>query len=362
MNNSLTPLAERQTLRVRRSCIANVIVLLNSIVYWGAAATDNIATSQTVFLILLLIHFSGSVVFTIIIYSGWNLQFKEPSLTLPHMLWVMAGLSVAVYLTDNIRTVYIPGYTLMLVFGCFKLSLPSFAATAILTLLGYVLATLAVFYERPENVVIAHEIIMACAFFIALCSLTIMTSEFRQISSEISESRDKYQAALNKIETIAIIDELTGLYNRRYLMDILNQQRALVSRGGYRFVVCFVSIDNYDNIEETLQQHESEQLLKKFSQVTKNLLRNIDYAARFGREDFVFILANINVSQAIKVAQRFQEQIHSSQESTSQPQAWTLSIGATECHFKETAEDVLNRAHQLMHQARHLGGNQIITG
>src|SRR5690606_14942129 len=138
---------------------------------------------------------------------------------------------------------------------------------------------------------------------------SLLTGGFIFMSGEIARIRDKLKEgnaelndALEKISDLAITDELTGLYNRRYAMKILEHQKGMADRDAYDFSICFFDLDYFKAINDNYGHQVGDLVLKKFSEIVKGNISDIDYCSRFGGEEFVLILVKKNIDAARQVA------------------------------------------------------------
>ena len=165
---------------------------------------------------------------------------------------------------------------------------------------------------------------------------------------------------MSRIEDLAVTDELTGLYNRRNLLKILSQQRALANRSRYGFVVCYLDLDHFKKVNDNYGHPFGDKVLKAFSNLINENLREVDVGARIGGEEFVLILADTQLDAAQKVCQRMSENWFM----TSFPDApnlkFTFSAGITEYRSPESIDHILERADGLLYDAKNNGRNCIV--
>jgi diguanylate cyclase (GGDEF)-like protein len=107
-----------------------------------------------------------------------------------------------------------------------------------------------------------------------------------------------------EIELKAVTDPLTGIYNRRYFMSRLEQNFAKFKRTGKSYAVVIFDIDKFKKINDTLGHVVGDEILKTFASVIKNGIRKYDIAARFGGDEFILLLDEIDKDNAINVVKR----------------------------------------------------------
>ncbi len=195
-----------------------------------------------------------------------------------------------------------------------------------------------------------------------------LTQVFNQMTGKLQRSYNEFKAASltlkkqNKLlETLSITDSLTGLYNRKKLDDILNDQLARFKRNQRSFAVLLLDIDHFKRLNDTYGHLAGDQVLANVSETLSQSIRNIDYAARYGGEEFVIVLPETTVSAAKDMAERIRTQVQSTASLfDDQPISVTLSIGvADSLSSDETATAVLARADRMLYEAKRAGRNRV---
>ena len=187
-----------------------------------------------------------------------------------------------------------------------------------------------------------------------------MGTELSNLRSTLSKRHKELKSAFLKIEELSITDELTGLFNRRYLMRILNKHRALANRSDYNFVICYLDLDHFKKVNDQFGHPYGDKVLVAFSQLVNTCLREVDIAARIGGEEFVLVLANTQLEAAYRVCQRIADKWLKETSQNDPFLPLTLSTGIAEFKFTETIEQTLERADALLYEAKNNGRNCIV--
>jgi diguanylate cyclase (GGDEF)-like protein len=114
-----------------------------------------------------------------------------------------------------------------------------------------------------------------------------------------------------EVKMLSVKDELTGLYNRRYLYQQGEQEIKKARRYGSSLSLVMLDIDNFKNVNDTYGHIAGDNVLKKLASQCLKILRNIDIASRYGGEEFLFILPETGPSDANAVAERLRKKISS---------------------------------------------------
>ncbi|PPC92331.1 MAG: GGDEF domain-containing protein [Methylobacter sp.] len=106
-------------------------------------------------------------------------------------------------------------------------------------------------------------------------------------------------AAEDEIKKIAYRDSLTGLDNRHHLFVLADQLLKLAQRERHKLAVCFIDLDNFKSINDTLGHIAGDRVLVQVGKLLRNHIRQSDVAVRFGGDEFVLILNNVKSRQDI---------------------------------------------------------------
>jgi diguanylate cyclase (GGDEF)-like protein len=353
--------SKKQSLRLRRAMLANIGVFLNMLlcllaVFLGYSALDY----ERVFILSLGVWLGHGCLVLLIVFN-LNLKFNDASLTLPQMLWVIVSLSLTMFYLQDIRSLMLMGFLLVMSFGAFRLTLKEFFWVTLFTIACYLSSLYAVYVYRPNEIHVSQELFIFIGFVVSLIGFAFMGVELSNLRSALSTRHKELKSAFSRIEELSITDELTGLFNRRYLMRVLNKHRALANRSDYNFVVCYLDLDHFKKVNDQFGHPYGDKVLVAFSRLVNTCLREVDIAARIGGEEFVLVLANTQLDAAHRVCQRISDKWF---EKTSQNDPFlplTLSTGIAEFKFTETIEETLERADALLYEAKSSGRNCIVV-
>ena len=113
--------------------------------------------------------------------------------------------------------------------------------------------------------------------------------------------------AVEKIQELTITDDCTGLYNARHLYKTLESEVYRSARFGYEFSVIFLDLDHFKHVNDTYGHLVGSKLLQEIGFKIKSQLRLIDYAFRYGGDEFVILLPQTDKQSALVVAKRIQD-------------------------------------------------------
>ncbi|HEY4542067.1 MAG TPA: diguanylate cyclase [Noviherbaspirillum sp.] len=165
------------------------------------------------------------------------------------------------------------------------------------------------------------------------------------------------QKAITTIQEISIRDELTGLYNRRYLMSMLETEKKRADRTGHMFSVVILDVDHFKQINDTYGHLKGDEVLKVVAKLAQQTMRGTDFCARFGGEEFVMVLADTPENRALAFAERVRLLV-SSAEFADGLQV-TVSLGVAGYQPTEEISKTISCADEALYRAKHAGRNRV---
>jgi diguanylate cyclase (GGDEF)-like protein/PAS domain S-box-containing protein len=195
-------------------------------------------------------------------------------------------------------------------------------------------------------------------------------TERKQVEKKLRYANERLQSQLIEIGTLqsklraqAVRDPLTNLFNRRYLDETLDRELARSAREGYPVCVIMMDIDHFKQVNDTYGHEAGDQILKSLATTLITQNRRGDFACRYGGEEFVIVMPNIQVETAYQRAEYFRTCLGSlNVQYGSFNLTTTLSIGIA-CYPSngEDRESVLRAADRALYGAKKAGRNQVFT-
>lgn len=165
-----------------------------------------------------------------------------------------------------------------------------------------------------------------------------------------------------EVQQLAIVDELTGIYNRRGFIEIASHDTDRAHRHNLPMSLLFLDIDNFKNFNDTYGYQVGDEVLKIFANTIKSHLRASDVCGRYGGDEFVILLAEARKDEAFKIARRVQAGVQAVRVIPENDQVRiTTTIGVFSCPKKCPPLDVMiNKASKLLQKSKKLGKNTIL--
>ena len=350
----------RQRLRITRSLMAaNVFLACCALQFY--AAWIGFMDYRDVY------RLSGVIVLNCLAWygvlrSGHNLRYRDPAMTLPQILSAITIIVGAYAVTGPVHGSTLMLLALVLVFGIFNMK-PRGARIAggyTVVLMGVVIAykTQSDPVHYPWKLEIAHFVLTA-AIVPTISSLAAQLSSLR---AKLQKQKDELANALTRIQILATRDELTGLINRRHMMEVLGQhQKRLLRSGHHKFCLALVDIDHFKRINDTHGHGVGDEVLRGFAQVVQRGLRETDVVARWGGEEFLLLLNDTAPELANVGLERARALLTEAVLVPTLPQLKvTFSAGLTPYDEDEGLDSCIERADKALYRAKRDGRDRTV--
>ncbi|MBI5524361.1 MAG: sensor domain-containing diguanylate cyclase [Desulfarculus sp.] len=175
--------------------------------------------------------------------------------------------------------------------------------------------------------------------------------------------RMEVRARVKELEQLAMLDQLTKLPNRRYLEQTMTGRLAELQRLAWPFGVIFMDIDHFKQVNDQYGHDVGDQVLVMVSRTLELNSRPFDLVGRWGGEEFLAIVPNVEAQGLSKVARRYLALVRSSVIfHQMEPLMVTISLGATLATPQDNIETLLQRADTLMYKSKQAGRDRISIG
>jgi diguanylate cyclase (GGDEF)-like protein len=179
-----------------------------------------------------------------------------------------------------------------------------------------------------------------------------------QYADELADLREQVMELSQQVFS----DALTGLYNYRYFNQTLPLEIERTYRSGQPMALILLDIDHFKQFNDQWGHELGNQALTHVAQLINITVRKLDMACRFGGEEFVVILPNTDLAQAVSVAERLRTMIATTPlEAMAQSIPLTVSLGVDEYRTQlvESPEGFLRRVDNWLYQAKKAGRNRV---
>jgi diguanylate cyclase (GGDEF)-like protein len=196
----------------------------------------------------------------------------------------------------------------------------------------------------------------------ARSEMSVAFNELKLANQEVKKKNKQLQHAITNVEKLATTDYLTGVYNRRYIIDRIKQEivRFRRTRRMFSFVIC--DIDNFKAINDTHGHAYGDLLLMEIAKFLSDSCRELDVLARWGGDEFLFILPETELLGAKIFCERARKAISERKfEYGHNEIKVTMTFGVAEYSELEGANESIKNADDALLQGKSAGRNTVVT-
>jgi len=191
------------------------------------------------------------------------------------------------------------------------------------------------------------------------CSLS---KRAKRLIQENSSLKTQLTNMSRSLDLATRIDPMTGLANRRAIMEIIEQEFSRSSRHLRAASIIMADLDCFKKVNETHGFNTGDDVLVEVSRVLRGCLRNEDICARWGGEEFLVLLPETSLEGALAVANKIRESVAMTEFKVNRPGIQiTISLGVCEYNSDQNIFEAISRADQALHQAKMGGRNRAIV-
>ena len=188
-------------------------------------------------------------------------------------------------------------------FGVFRLGTRQFAMIAVITMAGYLVLIGALLRNRPGTVELDVELMRCAAISAVLFWFAAVGAYVSRLRKRLAVSKTRLEGAVRRIKEQADTDELTGVRNRRYLMDRLNREKSVAKRPARRSASASPTSIASSRLT-TAWASVGDTVLRVVAQAGSRWVRVTDYFGRYAGDEFMFILTNSTLDGARQRAEQ----------------------------------------------------------
>ncbi|WP_228289181.1 GGDEF domain-containing protein [Marinobacter salinisoli] len=174
------------------------------------------------------------------------------------------------------------------------------------------------------------------------------------------KARNELVKQADSLERAARTDELTGISNRRDMQSRLQTEFSRYQRTGHHFSIALIDLDLFKNINDSAGHDAGDEVLKQFTDLAQSVIRQSDVIARWGGEEFLILLPDTSLLQALALAERLRSEVSSHNfEFRDTPLPVTISAGVCSIAKSGTLDELLRQADAHLYNAKETGRNRI---
>jgi diguanylate cyclase (GGDEF)-like protein len=291
------------------------------------------------------------------------------------MLVAIAWISFFLWSTQELRGAMLLIYIFVAMFSLFTLTPRQTAAMGLAVSLVYAIVIVldwwsaATGFDLTINVIQWGIVSAALMWLVAIAKymsgvrdkLARSSKMIRLQNAEIQRANEQLENALSKLKRLVITDELTGLSNRRHLLETINVHIESCHNDQFEFGLCMLDLDNFKMINDTFGHQVGDQVLRVAAELMRQNMREYDFLARYGGEEFTLIVTRGDEAVTLRCAERLRRAMADADLSDlALGVSLTVSIGATVFRPGDSLQTALDRADAALYQAKQAGRNTCV--
>ncbi len=310
-----------------------------------------------------MLSMAGMSVMFGLIRSGFSLRFADPSLTGPQILYGITCTAMAfVILAVPARGLTLPMLAIIVMFGMFGLTARQMLGVMCYALALFAVAILSVdwhgYYGQRPSLSASYALMVV----VLLIGSTFLTQRMQMKRDRLRCQRQELALALEQIRQQATHDELTGLPNRRHMLELMRHEVLRAQRGKRQPLLAQLDVDHFKVVNDTYGHAVGDLALQSFARTAREALRQGDILSRWGGEEFVLMLCDTPRPEAEALLERLRMQV--AEPRTVRPGLpalrVTVSMGVACVGPDERLEAALERADFALYAAKAGGRDRVV--
>ncbi len=332
--------------------------------------------------VFLAVAIGTNAVFFLLVRSRWSERFADPSLTVVQIFASqLLSLAMLHYTDGSVRSALLTLFVASLFFGIFGLRQRHFLLLTLTAVGGYLALVLwetrALDWHHPR---LRLEWLRLLVLAMIMLWLSLLGSYVANLRLRLERRNGDLAKATERLRQLVSHDELTGVFNRRHLLDILDRERERARRYGQPFSACLIDLDHFKQVNDTRGHAAGDDVLRGFAARMLACARKVDWVGRqtrggelestngaasdnafgrYGGEEFLLVLPHTPLAGARRCIERLRELVLATPfDTVAGPLRVTFSAGVAEYRTGEPVEDTLARADAALYRAKHGGRNR----
>lgn len=295
--------------------------------------------------------------------SGWCHTRKDPGLFFMHQFASIVGVLGLLVAAPQVA---FQAMVMLIAFstdGFLARSRKSFWLTWIVTVIAtaWIICWLGPQMRMTTDTPMGQWLAIGVVFGVVVrCS--VMVTFFRSLQYRIGVANEKLATALAQIEVLVRQDEVTGLANRRGVLELLHQCCASADEGAGPLCVALLDIDHFKQINDRFGHDGGDRVLRAFGALMASQLRTRDGIGRYGGEEFLLVLPDTGLDHAGELLERMRQHVAQTPwaQAAGVDAQVTATFGAAQYVSGESVQATIARADAAMYGGKAAGRNRVV--
>ena len=344
----------KQGLRLRRFLFAGAFSLVYLLVLTVFFTQDKLSRETLIVACGMVAAFV--LLFFVLFRLDLNLRFHDPSMTGAQFLASVFTMLYVVYHAPDTRLAFTAFAFVALMFCMLRHRTKKVAALGWAAVAGFALVAWLRYLANLDTETLRIDMLQVAVAAVTLPWFLFIGGHVRRLQRGFTEVSGK----LEEIEEKARLDDLTGVYNRRALMVLMERAKRRADITGDPLSVCVIDLDLFKRYNDQIDHLAGDTVLRSFAQTVQGGLRATDVFGRYGGEEFVQVLRYTALAGAMADAERLRERISTLDFPFSRSVGpLTVSIGVAQYEPGESIIETFARADAALYKAKQRGRNRV---
>lgn len=293
----------------------------------------------------------------------WQAGAQPPPVEAAHLMFSCTSIALAYALFDVGRLLAMPLLCVVLVFDLRKFTPHQIRDAALLALALMIGSVPLRSWLVPGDVNMHAEMLSLAGAALLLPVVALVVRRVKGMQTQLGTQRLELADKLKQLQELATHDALTGLYNRRHMNALLEEEFKRQARRPRAFCIAMLDIDLFKRINDSHGHAVGDAVLRDFAGLVLAAQGPVDAVARWGGEEFVLLMPGAEPGQAMALLERLRQALAAHDWARhAQGLAVTYSAGVAAVRAGETVQAMLDRADRALYQAKEQGRNCGVLG
>jgi diguanylate cyclase (GGDEF)-like protein len=334
--------------------------VLDALLLWGFVHAGVIQSDIALFYGMAVVVVT--LVFYLLIRSGYQRRSKDPGLTFPQVVTALLMQTGFLILAPQVGYLFLINFFVIYAFGALGLSTfwnaVSWLIGSLALVLAFSLSSSHLQFPVSNNL---SQLLVCLSFIMTLGRCIYLANMMSRMQRKITEQNQQLVKAMKRVQELATRDELTNIENRRSLMEILAVEQKRFQRGGTPFCIAILDLDGFKSVNDNFGHAAGDMVLKTFVEIVRNEMRLSDHFARYGGDEFVLVLTGTTVQEGVTALDRICAETEMYDWSKfGKDIILTASIGITDFRPGESIDEAFQRADMALYGAKAAGRNRVM--
>ena len=351
-------------LRIRvRLCFIAGFIYVGWVAIIALAMRHHLLISREAGYPLIVMMALVALVFYPLVRSGRTAHLPDPALVLPQMIIAYVVCGSGYVIAPDSRGSLLQVMCLIQVFGLLSLTPNEVRIVGMAALASVVMAWIGGALWAPARAFDASReaLHLSMAAFI-LVLLNMVSHNYSLMRAKVRTQKKDLSEAVQQVEHIVSHDPLTGLFNRRHMVEVIEREVARVERSGVGMALVLIDLDHFKKINDTHGHQAGDEVLQAFADIAHAALRETDIVGRWGGEEFILLLPDTHpANRAMIAVGRMQQTLLDAIVCVGAPTLrLAFSAGIAVPRNGESLDAMLERADRALYAAKHQGRRQAV--